>query len=207
MGFHMSQGMILIMALVGTTVFGGAISMSGDIILNFKNGIYCGNRPYHLVRALTPGIIPGAIIAAFSAAILSIGLSTGVLNLVAPQAHAFELFAKILMAGQVDLLVFGLGIALGVFIELLIGMGTAFGLGMYLPLGIQIPMLLGGAARDFWEKKLIEPKAKTENWPERKKTLKLLDSYMMATGMIVGEAIMGTIIAIYLVLPLLGVGS
>jgi hypothetical protein len=30
---------------------------------------------------------------------------------------------------------------------------------------------------------------------------------MMATGMIVGEAIMGTIIAVYLVLPLLGIGS
>ena len=206
-GFHMSQGMMLIMALVGTTVFGGAISMSGDIILNFKNGIYCGNRPYHLVKALIPGIIPGAIIAALSGAILSIGLSTGVLNLVAPQAHAFELFAKILMQGKVDMFVFMLGIALGVFIELLIGMGTAFGLGMYLPLGIQIPMLLGGASRDFWEKKIIEPKAKAENWSERKRTLKLLDSYMMATGMIVGEAIMGTIIAVYLVLPLLGIGN
>ncbi len=207
LGLKMGQGMILIMALVGTTVFGGAISMSGDIILNFKNGIYCGNRPYHLVKALIPGIIPGAIIAAFSGAILSIGLATGVLNLVAPQAHAFELFAKILMAGQVDLFVLALGIALGVFIELLIGMGTAFGLGMYLPLGIQIPLLLGGAARDVWEKKLVDPKAIEEKWPERKKTLKLLDSYMMATGMIVGEALMGTVIAIYLVLPLLGIGS
>jgi uncharacterized oligopeptide transporter (OPT) family protein len=206
-GLHMSKGMILIMALVGTTVFGGAISMSGDIILNFKNGIYCGNRPYHLVRALTPGIIPGTIIAAISGAILSIGLSTGVLNLVAPQAHAFELFAKILMVGQVDLYVFLLGIILGIFMELLIGMGTAFGLGMYLPLGIQIPMLLGGAGRDLWEKKIIEPKAKAENWSERRRTLKLLDSYMMATGMIVGEAIMGTLIAIYLVFPLISGGT
>ncbi len=205
-GLHMSRGMILIMALVGTTVFGGAISMSGDIILNFKNGIYCGNRPYHLVKALTPGIIPGAIIAALSGVVLSIGLSTGVLNLAAPQAHAFELFAKILMVGQVDLSVFFIGIILGIFIELLIGMGTAFGLGMYLPLGIQIPMLLGGAGRDLWEKKIVEPQAKAEKWTERKRTLKLLDSYMMATGMIVGEAIMGTIIALYLVLPLISGG-
>jgi uncharacterized oligopeptide transporter (OPT) family protein len=78
---------------------------------------------------------------------------------------------------------------------------------MYLPLGIQIPLLLGGAARDTWEKRMIDPKAIEEKWPERKKTLKLLDSYMMATGMIVGEALMGTVIAIYLVLPLLGIGS
>ena len=202
-GIDIDLGALMIMALVGTTVFGGAISMSGDIILNFKNGIYCGNRPYHLVKALTPGIIPGTIIAALAGALLSIGLSTGVLNLVAPQAHAFEIFAKILMQSKVNIGVFVLGIILGIFMELLIGMGTAFGLGMYLPLGIQIPMLLGGAGRDLWEKKIIEPKAKAENWSERKRTLKLLDSYMMATGMIVGEAIMGTIIAVYLVLPLI----
>ncbi len=202
-GIDIDVGALMIMALVGTTVFGGAISMSGDIILNFKNGIYCGNRPYHLVKALTPGIIPGTIIAALAGALLSIGLSTGVLNLVAPQAHAFEIFAKILMQSRVNIGVFVLGIFLGIFMELLIGMGTAFGLGMYLPLGIQIPMLLGGAGRDLWEKKLIEPRAKAENWSERKRTLKLLDSYMMATGMIVGEAIMGTIIAVYLVLPLI----
>jgi uncharacterized oligopeptide transporter (OPT) family protein len=111
------------------------------------------------------------------------------------------------MVGQVDIFVFLLGIVLGIFMELLIGMGTAFGLGMYLPLGIHIPMLLGGAGRDLWEKKIIEPKAKVENWSERKKTLKLLDSYMMATGMIVGEAIMGTLIAVYLVLPLISGGA
>jgi uncharacterized oligopeptide transporter (OPT) family protein len=190
------------MGLLGVTVFGSAISMSGDIIWNFKTGLYCGNRPYHIVRASTLGIIPGAIISAGIAALLSYGLAVGELPLAAPQAHAFSLFTMIMITGNVDWLVFGLGIGLGVFLELLIGMGTAFGLGMYLPLYIQFPMLFGGAARDAWEKYYLEPNTKKYNWTEKQKSIKLLESYLMATGLIVGEAIIGTIIAIYMVLQL-----
>ena len=43
--------------------------------------------------------------------------------------------------------------ALGAFVEWATGMGTSFGLGMYLPTPATFPMLLGGAARDWWEKK------------------------------------------------------
>ena len=195
------DSLTVMMGLLGVTVFGSAISMSGDIIWNFKTGLYCGNRPYHIVKASTLGIIPGAIISAAIAALLSYGLATGELQLAAPQAHAFSLFTMIMITGNVDWSVFGLGIGLGIFLELLIGMGTAFGLGMYLPLYIQFPMLFGGAARDAWEKYYLEPNAKKYKWSEKKKSIKLLESYLMATGLIVGEAIIGTIIAIYIVIP------
>ena len=54
--------------------------------------------------------------------------------------------------------------------------------------------------------KILEPKVKAENWTERQRTLKLVDTYMMATGLIIGEALMGTFIAIYLVLIFAGGG-
>ena len=38
----------ILMALVGTTVFGSAISMSGTVIGDYKNSLYIGNRPYHI---------------------------------------------------------------------------------------------------------------------------------------------------------------
>jgi uncharacterized oligopeptide transporter (OPT) family protein len=199
---HLPDHLTVIIGLIGATVFGSAISMSGDIVMDFKNGIYCGNRPATLVRGLTTGIIPGAIISAAAAALLSYGLAIGKLDLKAPQAYAFSLFTMIMITGNVQWSVFILGIGIGVFMELLIGMGTAFGLGMYLPLCIQVPMLLGGALRDLWEKKWLEPRAKAEKWTEKQRTLKLLDTYLMATGLIIGEALMGTIVAIYLVLPL-----
>ncbi len=194
-----------VIAIIGTTVFAGAISMSGDIIWDFKSGLYCGNRPYHLMKGELIGIVPGAIAGMIGAIILSQGLATKQLPLIAPQAHAFATTLQIILSGQtgaqtVQLLLLGIGI--GVFAELMTGMGTAFGLGMYFPLSLTLPMLLGGGLRDIWEKKSLEPRAKAEKWDERTKTLKVIDTYMIATGLIVGEAIMGTIVAIYIMMVL-----
>ena len=203
-----SDAQIVLLSIIGVTVFGGAISMSGDIILMFKVGGYVGNRPFHLVKAVTLGIIPGAAIAAFFAVLFSNGLALPAddpahLDLLAPQANAFAKFVQVLITGNVSWWLLLLGVIIGVFVELLIGMGTAFGLGMYFPLGLGFILLAGGGARDLWEKHYLEPTAKAKNWGDRQKTLALLQSYMMATGLIVGEALMGTIIALYLVFPLI----
>jgi uncharacterized oligopeptide transporter (OPT) family protein len=200
-GVRMSQSSMIVMSLVGTTVFGAAISMSGDVVMNFKIGLYCGNRPHDLVKGLTMGIIPGAIISGIFAAVFSYGLADGSLNLPAPQAHAFSIFVKAIVEQAIQLRIFFAGIFIGVLLELLIGMGTAFGLGMYLPLGIQIPMLVGGAARDIWEKKYLEPTAEKNNWGEDMKTFKVMGTYMMATGLMVGEAVLGTVVALWIVIP------
>jgi uncharacterized oligopeptide transporter (OPT) family protein len=201
------KGEIAIMALIGTTVFGGAISMSGDVILNFKNGLYAGNRPYHLVKANTLGIPIGAVVAGVSAYILSYGLAIGELNLQAPQAFAFVIFTKAIISLEIQWPILIFGILLGVFLELLMGLGTAFGLGMYLPLGINAPMLMGGASRDLWEKYYLEPTVKRRGWGEAERTLKLMETYMIATGLMVGEALMGTVVALWLVIPLLWGGG
>lgn len=201
-GLGTSKETTAVMAIIGTTVFGGAISMSGDIIYDFKAGLFVGNRPYHLMKGELTGIIPGAIVSVIGAKYFGEGLGKGELTLAAPQARAFATVLQILVGGEtvgfiLQLLV--LGIIIGIIAEITTGMGTAFGLGMYFPLFLSTPMLLGGALRDLWETKWLEPKAKEGNWTDKQKTLKRLDTYMIATGLIVGEAVMGTIIALYIV--------
>ncbi|MDI6917568.1 MAG: OPT/YSL family transporter [Thermoplasmatales archaeon] len=194
----LEPGTVAVMAIIGTTVFAGAISMSGDIIYDFKSGLYCGNRPYYLMKGELIGIVPGAIVGAIGAVLLSKGLATGKLPLIAPQAHAFATMVQVVFgAGTMVVHLLLLGILIGVFMELITGMGTAFGLGMYFPLSIALPMLLGGGLRDIWEKKWLEPKAKKEKWDERQKTLMVLDTYMIMTGFFVGSALLGTAVAIY----------
>jgi uncharacterized oligopeptide transporter (OPT) family protein len=191
------------MSLLGTAVFGSAVSLSSEIIWDFRLGIYASTRPMHLVRAESIGILFGTPVAVTAAAVLSYGLAQGVLDLEAPQAHAFATFVQVLDGTEpyvVVLLLLGFGI--GVFMELLTGMGTSFGLGMYLPIWYILPLITGGAARDLWEKKYLEPQAKANNWTERQKTMKLLTTYMIATGLMVGAALMGTIIALYMSIPL-----
>jgi uncharacterized oligopeptide transporter (OPT) family protein len=200
MGLGLSRETTAIIVLIGTTVFAGAISMEGDIIWDFKSGLYIGNRPYHLMKGELTGIIPGAIASVIAAVMFSQLLASGELPLVAPQANAFATIVQTFLGGSNMGMLMSfilIGFMLGVLLELTTGMGTAIGLGMYFPLWLMVPMIFGGAIRDLWEKRYLEPKVKAEKWTEKQKTMKVLDTYMIATGLIVGEAIMGTIVAIY----------
>ncbi|MGA1866554.1 MAG: OPT/YSL family transporter [Thermoplasmatota archaeon] len=198
--FPGGKSQIVLMALVGTTVFGSAISLSSEIMWDFKAGLYAGTRPMHLIKGESVAILFGTPAAALAAAFFAKMLSEGTLPLEAPQAHAFAVFVQILAGGKVMFSLFFLGVFIGFFVEMLTGMGTAFGLGMYLPLQYTLMMVTGGAARDLWEKRWLNRKASRENWTEDQKTLKLLDSYMLMTGLYIAEAIIGTLLAVYLVI-------
>ena len=105
------------------------------------------------------------------AVVFSTLLAEGDLKLDAPQANAFATIVQTFLGGS-NMLMLGsfllLGFLLGVLFEIMTGMGNAIGLGMYFPLWLMMPMILGGAMRDIWEKKYLEPTAKAENWDEKK---------------------------------------
>ena len=202
-GIGLSASDTAILSLVGTTVFGGAISMSGTVIGDYKPGLYVGNRPMHIMKTELVGIVPGTIVAALFAGLLSLALARGDLVLYAPQANAFAAFAQIMLGGQTPWSLLAVGVLIGIFMELLTGMGTAFGLGMYLPMVVTLPMVVGGAMRDYWESRFLDISVEKENLSEKERTMRLLNTYMIATGCIVGEALLGTFLAIYYVLPLL----
>jgi len=189
----------LVMAIVGTTIFGTSVSLSADLTRDFKIGLYVGSRPFHLVKGEMTGIVPGTIIAAIFSTIISYLVAKGDLNLPAPQANAFATIAQSLLGGEVPYVLLAMGFVVGIWAEIFTGRGTAFGLGMYLPLAVTLPLLTGGLYRDYWTTKTFDPKAEREGWGEKKKTLEMMKTYMTATGLIVGEALMGTIIAIYLI--------
>ena len=187
----------VLMALVGTTVFGSAISMSGTVVGDYKNSLYIGNRPYHISKGNIMGVVPGAILGAGVAIFLSKLLADGSIELLAPQANAFATFTIIVAEGQGDWYALGLGFLLGAFVEWATGMGTSFGLGMYLPTVATFPMLIGGAARDWWENRRLLPKVEkirlkegTEK-AEKKRALMLLFTFMIAAGALTGEAFYG----------------
>ncbi len=187
----------VLMALVGTTVFGSAISMSGTVVGDYKNSLYIGNRPYHISKGNIMGVVPGAILGAGVAIFLSMLLADGSIDLLAPQANAFASFTIILAEGQGDWYALGLGFALGAFAEWATGMGTSFGLGMYLPTPVTFPMLAGGAARDWWEKRRLLPKVEEIRLSEgsaaseKSRALMLLFTFMVAAGALTGEAFFG----------------
>ncbi len=188
----------VLLGLVGTTVFGSAISMSGTVIGDYKNSLYIGNRPYHISKGNIMGVIPGAIIGAGVAIFLSKQLADGTIDLMAPQANAFATFSVIFAEGQGDLGLLALGFLLGMFVEWGTGMGTSFGLGMYLDVPHTLPMLIGGYSRDKWEDKKLRPKIDAikekegSTVAEKQRALILLSTFMVAAGLLTGEAFFGT---------------
>ena len=187
----------VLMALVGTTVFGSAISMSGTVIGDYKNSLYIGNRPYHISKGNIMGVVPGAILGAGVAIFLSKLLAEGKIDLLAPQANAFAYFTTILAEGQGNWSALMMGMALGAFAEWATGMGTSFGLGMYLPTPATFPMLIGGAFRSWWEDRRLKPVVEAIRLEEgsaaaeKKGAQLLLFTFMIAAGALTGEAFYG----------------
>ncbi|MDG6220983.1 MAG: OPT/YSL family transporter, partial [Candidatus Thermoplasmatota archaeon] len=202
----MTQSELIVMSIFGAAIFGSAMSLSADIIGDFKIGIYAGTRPFHLVKGEITGLVMGATVAVVGASLFSYGLAMGELNLAAPQANAFATLVMSMMGGSNVLMLLSflaIGAIIGTIAELTTGMGTAFGLGMYLPLPLNFPLVIGGSLREWWTKTRLQPRAKKEGWSERQITLANVDKYMMMAGLIIGEAIMGTIVAMTLIIPLL----
>jgi hypothetical protein len=167
------------------------------VVGDYKNSLYIGNRPYHISKGNILGVVPGAILGAGVAIFLSKMLADGSIDLLAPQANAFAAFTIILAEGQGDWYALGLGFLLGAFAEWATGMGTSFGLGMYLPTPVTFPMLIGGAARDWWETRRLLPKVEEIRLSEgsaaseKSRALMLLFTFMVAAGALTGEAFFG----------------
>ncbi len=195
--FGLEKEEAILIALVGTTVFGSAISMSGTVVADYKNSLYIGNRPYHISKGNIMGVVPGAILGAGMAIFLSDLLADGTIELLAPQANAFAGFTVMLAEGQGNMSALFIGFLLGAFIEWVTGMGTSFGLGMYLPTPYTFPMMIGGAGRDWWQAKRLDPavdkirEQEGNSAAEKKRALILLTTFMIAAGALTGEAFFG----------------
>jgi uncharacterized oligopeptide transporter (OPT) family protein len=204
--FGLEKEEAILIALVGTTVFGSAISMSGTVVADYKNSLYIGNRPYHISKGNIMGVVPGAILGAGMAIFLSDLLANGTIELLAPQANAFAGFTVMLAEGQGNMSALFFGFLLGAFIEWATGMGTSFGLGMYLPTPYTFPMMIGGAGRDWWQAKRLDPvvekirEKEGNSSAEKKRALILLTTFMIAAGALTGEAFFGVESAILAVL-------
>ena len=211
--FGLEKEEAILIALVGTTVFGSAISMSGTVVADYKNSLYIGTRPYHISKGNIMGVVPGAILGAGMAIFLSDLLANGKIDLLAPQANAFAGFTVMLAEGQGNISALMLGFLLGAFAEWATGMGTSFGLGMYLPTPITFPMMIGGVGRDWWEANRLNPaieevrEQEGSEKAEKTRAMLLLMSFMIAAGALMGEAFFGVESAILAVVDELSIAT
>lgn len=176
-------------ALIVGGIVCSALAMAGGFITDLKIGYWIGTSPFKqeslkflgtLVSALTVG---GVII------ILSKTYGyTGENALVAPQANAMAAIIEPLMfGGSTPWILYIIGAILAILLDILGVPALAFSLGMFIPLQLNIPLLVGGGIAWFVGSRSKD--AETNRSRKEKGTL-------LASGLLAGAAIMGVISAI-----------
>jgi putative OPT family oligopeptide transporter len=158
-GVSGTTGMFFVMAIAGMVCT--ALSVSGQAITDLKAGYWLGSTPSAQEKVKFLGVIAAAIAAGLTIVMLAQTFQfgdavAGSLKpvLPSPQASIMKALVEGFMSYQpVAYLLFGVGAMITLILEMLGQPSLIFALGMYLPLELNTPALVGGFLSHFLNKK------------------------------------------------------
>ena len=150
-GVSGTTGMFFVMAMAGMVCT--ALSVSGQMITDLKTGYWLGSTPAAQERVKFWGVLASAIAVGITIVLLAKVYQFGEAApgdvrevLAAPQASIMKAIVETFMNRQpIAWFLFGTGAAIAVIMEMLRVPALIFALGMYLPLELNTPALVGGA--------------------------------------------------------------
>ncbi len=184
-GLNGTSGMVA--ALIMGGVVCTALSMAGGFITDLKIGYWLGTTPRKQETWKFLGTLVSAATVAGVIMILNktYGFTSG--QLAAPQANAMAAVIEPLMSGeQAPWMLYGIGAVIALVLNAFGISALAFALGMFIPLELNLPILVGGAINWF-----VTTRTKDEainNTRGERGTL-------IASGFIAGGALMGVVAA------------
>jgi putative OPT family oligopeptide transporter len=158
-GVSGQTGMFFVMAIAGMVCT--ALSVSGQTITDLKTGYWLGSTPAAQERVKFFGVLASSLAAGIAIVILATAYQFGEAVpgdartvLAAPQASIMKALVQGFMSQQpVAYLLFGVGAMIAVMMEMLKVPALTFALGMYLPLELNLPALVGGAFAHYVDKR------------------------------------------------------
>ncbi len=178
--------------MVAALVMGGvvctALSMAGSFITDLKIGFWCGTQPrkqetWKFLGTLVSAATVGGVMMLLNE---TYGFASGALA--APQANA--------MAAVIDPLMNGVGApwplyALGAVIAIVLTLckipALAFALGMFIPMELNVPLVIGGAINWYVTSRTKDTETNRQRGEK---------GNLIASGFIAGGALMGVISAL-----------
>lgn len=177
--------------MVAALVMGGvvctALSMAGGFITDLKIGYWLGTTP---VKQETWKFLGTIVSAATVGGVMIIlnktyGFTSG--DLVAPQANAMAAVIEPLMSGVgAPWLLYGIGALLAIVLTFCKVPALAFALGMFIPLQLNIPLIVGGAINWYVTSRSKDAAVNAERGEK---------GTLLASGFIAGGALMGVVSA------------
>jgi putative OPT family oligopeptide transporter len=149
-GLSGTTGMFFVMALAGMVCT--ALSVSGQAITDFKVGYWLGSTPAAQQKVKFLGVLAASVAVGLTIVMLARAFQFGEavpgdprVVLPSPQASIMKALVEGFMSRQpVAYLLFGAGAAVALSMEMLGAPALIFALGMYLPLELNTPALVGG---------------------------------------------------------------
>ena len=186
-GLKGDKGMAAAMIIGGVVCT--ALSMAGGFVTDLKIGYWAGTTPAKQETWKFVGTLVAALTVSGVMLILNKTYGfTGEGALVAPQANAMAAVIQPMMnGGQAPWLLYGIGAALAIILDLCKVPALAFCLGMFIPIDLNLPLLVGGAISWF---------VSTRSKDEAVNTARQEKGTLIASGFIAGGALMGVVSAI-----------
>ena len=177
--------------MVAALVMGGvvctAMSMAGGFITDLKIGYWLGSTPIKQETWKFLGTIVSAATVGGVMIILNktYGFTSG--QLAAPQANAMAAVIEPLMNGVgAPWLLYGIGAVLAILLNACKIPALAFALGMFIPLELNVPLVVGGAVNWYVTSRSKDAALNAERGEK---------GTLLASGFIAGGALMGVVSA------------
>ena len=178
--------------MVAALIMGGvvctALSVAGSFVTDLKIGYWLGTTPkkqetWKFLGTLVSAATVGGVMILLDK---TYGFASG--QLAAPQANAMAAVIDPLMNGvEAPWVLYGIGAIIAIVLTICKVPALAFALGMFIPIELNIPLLVGGAIN--WYVTTRSKDAETNKERGEKGTL-------IASGFIAGGALMGVVSAL-----------
>ena len=178
--------------IVSALIMGGvvctALSMAGGFITDLKIGYWLGTTPatqekWKFLGTLVSAATVGGVLIILNKTYGFVGENA----LVAPQANAMAAVIDPLMSGtSAPWLLYGVGALLSIVLTFFHIPALAFALGMFIPLELNLPLLVGGLIQWY-----VSSRSKDKNVNESRGE----KGTLIASGFIAGGALMGVVSA------------
>lgn len=177
--------------IVAALLMGGvvctALSMAGSFITDLKIGYWLGTTPakqegFKFLGTLVAAATVGGVMIVLNKTYGFTGDA-----LAAPQAHAMAAVIEPLMnGGSAPWLLYGIGCVIAIVLTMLNVPALAFALGMFIPLELNLPLIVGGLISRYVNHRTNDEKLRSA-YNER--------GTLIASGFIAGGALMGVVSA------------
>jgi putative OPT family oligopeptide transporter len=178
--------------MVAALIMGGvvctALSMAGSFITDLKIGFWTGTLPkkqetWKFLGTLVSAATVGGVMMLLNE---TYGFASG--TLVAPQANAMAAVIDPLMNGVgAPWILYAIGAVIAIILTLCKVPALAFALGMFIPMELNVPLVIGGAINWY-----VTTRSKDEAVNKRRSE----KGNLIASGFIAGGALMGVVSAL-----------